>query len=88
MAGYEQKPTGKATDLPKDLPEPKKEQEKGVPEGAIFVSDDGKRYRLKHEKVVKAHWEVILPRPARSNGATTPATETAAPPAAEAPPQS
>lgn len=62
MAGYAQNATRSTRTLPRDLPDPAGEQGKGVPEGAVFVSDEmhptaGKprRFKLVHKR--EASWE-------------------------------
>lgn len=76
-----------AQPLPADLPDPKAEQENGVPPGAIWVSDsvgeDGspRRFRLKHLEVKPARWEEILPRKREDSPADPPAETPPAPPA-------
>jgi hemin uptake protein HemP len=51
MGAFETK-TATATKLPTDLP-PVKTAAQEHPDGAIYVSDNGKRYRLRHPRWVE-----------------------------------
>lgn len=51
MGAFEAK-TATATKLPTDLPNAK-EAANAHPDGAIYVSDNGKRYRLRHPRWVE-----------------------------------
>lgn len=49
--------------MPDDLPDATTAASEGRPDGAIFRSDNGKRYRLR-----LARWVEVLPRKPRSAG--------------------
>jgi hypothetical protein len=57
MGKFEEKAAGKS--LPADVPKAA-ESAREHPDGAIYTSDGGTRFRLRH-----AHWVEIVPRQAR-----------------------